>query len=1128
MPPDFLTRVAALHAPRQKAADYGLMKSFELKEELGRYWRLGSDLHSRYRLRRVQKNRDLRRIGVDDWLVPFCRKLLGYEELMPSGSRTLGDRVYKITHQAWNGTVPMLFVTRDLELDRATSSLGDEGLRIAPHALMQEYLNADDRSLWGIVANGRKLRILRDNVSLTRPAYLEADLDLIFQDELYADFAALWLFAHATRLKPEDSKPSKCIAEVWRSKAIEDGERARERLREGVTEALCRLGTGFLQHARNKELPTALAIGALTPRVYLQQLLRLVYRLLFLFTAEDRNLLHIPDADEKQKSLYRDGYSLSRLRQRALRRRHYDRHGDLWQGLLITFRGLARGEIALALPALGGLFAEDQCKLLDDLALSNGHLLEAIRSLAFFHFGNLLTRVNYRDLGTEELGSVYESLLELHPVIEANANGPSLGFKKGNKKKLTGSYYTPPDLVNQLVKSTLEPVLARVIGENPEAPRKAILALKVLDPACGSGHFLLAAARRMAAELARLESDTDAYDDMARQHALREVIRWCIYGVDKNDLAVELCKAALWIEAVEPGRPLTFLNSRIRHGDSLIGLVSSDLMNRGIPNTAFKGVSGDDRKVCRELRKWNALQPTRKGVQIGLYDGSTDSVSVVHPGVANMPEDTIEDITKKEWAWQAAYERLELKRYPSNLFVGAFFAPKLPTTRDSVPTSEDLGRARVGMPRRKGVSAAVAELAAKFQFFHWHADMADVMRGGGFDVILANPPWERITLKEKEFFASRAPQIADAPNKAARQRLIEALSRKDAAPADQFLFRELEFAKRAAAATSVFLHESGRFPLTGVGDVNTYAVFAETILELLKPNGRAGMIVPTGIATDFSTKAWFSRVVESGQLVSLYDFENRKGLFTGVHKSYKFSLITLGGNRNTREVADYAFYLQAVGDLAEEERHIGLSSSDFALFNPNTKTCPIFRSRRDLEIARKMYRRSGVLCTDAAGHRPGSNPWGVKLRTMFHMANDSNLFHTREQLAARGFKLVGNVFVYGDERYMPLYEAKLFHQYDHRFATFDGVSAEDLKKGRARQLTSDEKRMPGEVPIPRYWVHEESVMDKLGAYTEENTPVLNSDIPPPPPIYTTTYILTHSEEIVERLSLLARKSVSGG
>ena len=322
------------------------------------------------------------------------------------------------------------------------------------------------------------------------------------------------------------------------------------------------------------------------------------------------------------------------------------------------------------------------------------------------------------------------------------------------------------------------------------------------------------------------------------------------------------------------------------------------------------------------------------------------------------------------------------------------------------------------------------------------------MRDGGFDVVLGNPPWERIKLQEQEFFASRSPEIAAAANKAARDRLIQKLNNEDASLAEQTLYREFQAAKHEAEAASQFARTSKRFPLTGVGDLNTYAVFAEMFLQLLNPRGRAGLIVPTGIATDHSTKDFFEDIVGKQRLVSLFDFENREKVFPGIDSRIKFCLLALAGIDNPAQKTEFAFFLHQTEQLKEAERRFSLSKDDFQLFNPNTRTCPIFRTRRDMEIARKMYERAGVLWKDGNGSEPEENPWGIKFSTMFHMSNDSGLFRTREQLANDGWELTANIFVRDDERYLPLYEAKLFHQYDHRFATFDGVSDQDLRNGK--------------------------------------------------------------------------------
>ena len=807
LPREFLRAVAAQEAPHQTGTDYGLSKSLALKDELARYWLIANDLYRRYSERRARRDLKASQVGVEEWLVPFLRSLLGYDDLSKANNTTLGDQVFKLTHRACGEAVPLLLVTHDFDLDKANPIFGHEGRRQAPHGLMQEFLNADDSSLWGIVSNGSKLRILRDNPSLTRPSYIEADLDLVFKEDLYPDFTALWLVGHASRLKPIADKPSSCIIETWRAKAHETGERALENLRVGVTEALRQIGNGFLEHPVNDDLRAKLADGTLSPKHYFQQLLGLVYRLLFLFAAEERHLLHAPDSTSAQRAVYAGGYSLSRLRERALRRRHYDHHQDMWQGLQITFRALARGAPALGLPALGGLFRAGQCPELDTAAIANERLLDAVRELSFFRSDQTLARVNYRDMGTEELGSVYESLLELQPVVDVNASPWIFGFigdgacerTRGSERKLTGSYYTPSALVNELIKSALEPVLIQTVADHPENPRAAILNLNVLDAACGSGHFLLAAARRMAAEIARIDSGTDTSDETTRQHALREVVQHCVYGVDRNPLAVELCKTALWIETVEPGKPLTFLDSHIQLGNSLVGILEPEFMANGIPGEAYKPLTGDSKAVCRDLK----ILKSRVGdsVQTSLFD--EESVSEVALAAADfdaMPEETLDDIERKSADWEEARQDETRTREElfANLFIAAYFAKKTKDTAATVPRTEDLNRLRTGIPNRPGVGSAAGALAIQHCFLHWHLAFAEIMESGGFDVVLGNPPWERIKLQEQEFFALRSPEIASAPNKAARDRLIRQLARDAALPTEKALFESFETAKREA------------------------------------------------------------------------------------------------------------------------------------------------------------------------------------------------------------------------------------------------------------------------------------------------------------------------------------------
>ena len=1087
LPPEFLSVVAALEAKHQTGADYGLTKSLTLKDELARYWRIANDLYTAYAERRERTDISPIKVEVGDWLVALLKEVLGFSDLAPCRSVAAGDRAFPITHEACDGAVPVLLTTRDHDLDRADPRFGDEGRRRAPHGLMQELLNASDEALWGIVANGTKLRLLRDNPSLTRPAYIEADLDLIFTEQLYADFAALWLLGHATRLRPIDGKPSGAILERWRSEAHQTGERALEHLRDGVTEALRQLGNGFLQHPENETLRAALSKGEITAERYFQELLRLVYRLLFLFTAEERGLLHSPEATDEQRAIYAEGYSVARLRERALKRRHYDRHDDLWQGLRIIFRSLARGAPALGLPALGGLFDRSQCPHLDNVRISNTDLLAAVRALTYFATGSGLARVNFRDMGTEELGSVYESLLELHPRIDPQATPWTFSFvggsgdaeARGSERKLSGSYYTPEPLVQELIRSALVPVIERTINANRSDPRKALLDLRIIDPACGSGHFLLAAARRIAYEVARLEAGSDTPDEAARQHALREVVQHCIYGVDRNPMAVELCRTALWIETIEPGKPLSFLDAHIRCGDSLVGVIDLEVLCQGIPDAAYKPLEGDDREVANHYKAKNRRERAERGrIKSGFRLDRQRDLAAALAELADMPEETVDQITAK----RARFEELTRQGAAAwtleracDLWTSAFFARKtrggqfagpdgLPRRgAETVATSGTVWELLRGREPFGPLTGAATALAERQRFFHWPLAFADVMARGGFDVVLGNPPWEVMQLSEEEYFAARKSEIAVLAG-AARKRAIAAL-----AQADPAAFAEFKQEKRRFEATNVFFRESGRFDLAARGKVNTYALFAELFANLARR--RAGVIVPTGIATDATTAPFFAHLVENRRLARLVDFENSAPLFPGVHRSFKFALLTLGRDESA---ARFAFFLTQPAQLAEPERSFTLSPDQIAAINPNTRTAPVFRSRADADLTAKIYRAAPVLIDEAKG--PAGNPWGAEFRQgLFNMTSDSHLFRTAAQLAAAGFRRDGTDWVSATERFVPLYEAKMIHQFDHRWAGYADDGADSADIGPA------DKANPTFEPSPRYWVPQAEVTARLAA-----------------------------------------------
>ncbi len=1261
------------------------------------------------------------------WLLPLFREL-DYGRLQTAPAVEIDGRSYPISH-GWEH-VPIHLVSYKLELDRRTPGVAGASTA-SPHSLLQVFLNRSGDNLWGFLSNGCKLRILRDNASLTRQAYVEFDLEAMMEGEVYSDFVLLWLLCHQSRVEGE--RPSDCWLEKWMKVAEDQGTRALDQLRDGVEAAITALGLGFLEHPVNHELRDKLTNGELDGQDYYRQLLRMVYRLLFLFVAEDRDLLLNPEADDAARECYVNYYSTRRLRRMAETFKG-TRHPDLFEGLRLVMRllsGDSNGAGAgLGLVPLGSfLFSDAAVADVIDCQMSNQHLLDAVRALSLTYDQRALVyrSVDYKNLGPEELGSVYESLLELHPEINVPARRFALATAGGHERKTTGSYYTPTSLINALLDSALDPVLDEAVKPSPQTPlpegegltaEERILDLKICDPACGSGHFLIAAANRMAKALAFVRTGEEEPPPAAIQQAKRHIISHCIYGVDINPIAVELCKVNLWMEALEPGKPLSFLDHRIQCGNSLLG-TTPKLMAGGIPDDAFQPIEGDDRDFVASLRGQNRKErKDRESGQMSLYEALPANYRALHDAtlwIGRAPDDTLAQVRIKEQlyyemasdpeyvkarlladAWCAAFV-WEKSPHPKSLSQGERDLSQLghspqgerdlsqsgsssqgerdlnqlghspqgerdlsqsgsssqgerdfasasdssegerdlprrgvwdaetyqniasqamvhiardlrqrqtpaevimwevlrnrrlgdlkfrrqhpiaqttyvvdflcyearlvieleggiherqqtadaqrrseieqqgyrvlrftndqvyddlqsvlaeivraahqqlpsPNPRLHLPSPSGRGAGGEGLPmtdllyRRleadplaenlQAVREYVVELADRYSFFHWHVAFPDVFTvadeiqhaeneqtgwHGGFDVVLGNPPWERIKIQEKEWFAERAPEIASAPNAAARRRMIAELAERD-----PYLLQAFSDDKRKAEGESHFVRVSERYPLCGRGDVNTYTIFAETARHIINGYGRVGMIVPSGIATDDTTKFFFQDLMQTQSLASLYDFENREGLFPAVDSRMKFSLVTMTGWEATASKAEFVFFALNVVDLKDGWRRFTLSAQDIAALNPNTGTMATFRSVRDAEITKAIYRRVPVLIRE----EPLENLWGIRFATMFHMSNDSGLFRTRDELEAAGYVLRGNWFVKpspqtplpgGEGLYLPLYEAKMMHQFTHRWATYE-------PDGSTRDMMPDELRDPSALVMPRYWVDAREVAARM-------------------------------------------------
>jgi hypothetical protein len=510
-------------------------------------------------------------------------------------------------------------------------------------------------------------------------------------------------------------------------------------------------------------------------------------------------------------------------------------------------------------------------------------------------------------------------------------------------------------------------------GTGTKYQQAALLSLKIIDLACGSGHMLLAAARRVGKELARLRTGEDEPAPERVREAIRDVISHCIYGVDKNPLAVDLCRVALWLESHTAGKPLTFLDHRIRCGDSLVGVFDVGVLSQGIPDKAFDPCEGDEKTTARNAVRQNREE--RRGAQdlFALRDsGDAEALTRHSRDVDAIADDSPELIRRKKELFEASHRDPAWLRQKQacDLWTAAFFQTL--TADSAVITSAALADHIGGRPIDARLHACAGTLALRQPFFHWPLEFPEVFSpstinsqpsttSSGFDVVLSNPPWERIKLQEQEFFAARDPRIADASNKAARTRLINELIQ-----ANPTLHAEFIAAIHAADCLSKFLRQSERFPLTATGDINTYAVFAEAIRRLLAPTGRAGIIVPTGIATDDTTKHFFADLTKHQQLAKLVGFENEDFIFPAIANVVRFCAMTISGVNQPESKPSFAFYLRRFNQLAQQERLFQLTADDLALLNPNTRTCPVFRTRTDADLTRKVYRSVPVLVREGA------------------------------------------------------------------------------------------------------------------------------------------------------------------
>ncbi|MDE2833285.1 MAG: Eco57I restriction-modification methylase domain-containing protein [Bacteroidota bacterium] len=994
-------------------------------------------------------------------------------------------------------------------LDRGSGRRGEES---APSTQMLRYLRRTDditegKVRWGMLTNGGRWRLYWSGARSVSEQYFELDLAAVLGytehggDPLSPEERQHWLRVFLLIFRREAFLPSPTDSQAFHERAIAEASFHRERVASSLSDVVFEQVFPDLVRALAEAEPESpldeVRDGALV----------VLYRLLFLLYAEDRDLLPVRD------SRY-DDYSLrERVRGDVGRRKdEEDVFSDTAARYWLAFDDLCRtinlGDDSIGLPPYnGGLFNPDNAPLLSHIRLGDNVMADVIDALSFERGPSGRRYINYRDLGVQQLGSIYERLLEQVVVSECGNI-----FVRPNTfaRKNTGSYYTPDTLVDLIIRETIGsrvdawsnafaaeasksvsaaiPEFVRMGRLKLIDPAEQILTLKICDPAMGSGHFLVNLVDYLAdsvidamaeaetivegylsplsARIERIRSRivgnaeqqgwTYTYAQLDDRHIIRRmVLKRCIYGVDKNPMAVELAKVSLWLHTFTVGAPLSFLDHHLRCGDSLFGTWVARTVRRANESSAL---------YIQAL----LARATYAAERMQLIEGLTDAeIAEAHRSAKIFAE--IVEMTDPLNAFMSLFHAFDWLGHRKKAVEIAFLKWLEGAFGDPIAIAQ-------GEPLdpNDGESSQLAdalEVMNRERFLNWQVTFPGVWSEwesqeltGGFDAIIGNPPWDRLKLQQVEWFASRRREIAMAPRAADRKRMIAEI--KDAGDP---LAEDFRMAGIQAAASARVARTSGDYPLLACGDLNLYSLFVERSLTLVKPDGMVGLLVPSGIASDKMAAPFFKSVATEGRLKALYDFENRKVFFPDVHASFKFCVFVVS-RLPLHEPARCAFFLQDVSETEDPDRCFSLSAADFARVNPNTGTAPIFRSRRDAELTMAIYDRLPVLVDRSSGE--AVKTWPVQYTRMFDMTNDSGLFRTRSKLEEKegAWPVGGNRYQSPSGVWVPLYEGKMVQAFDHRAAHIV-INPKNLHRpAQPRPATPEQHSDPNWVPDPQYWV----------------------------------------------------------
>ena len=1063
-------------------------------------------------------------------------------------------------------------------LDRGDSSDAiDPG---APSSQMLRYLSradvVSDRAVkWGVLTNGAIWRLYWQDARSRAEEFFELDVAALLgvpgvQTEL-DDYTPehglkllLLLFHRGAFLTQTWDSPPRSFhaharneARRYEEKVSQDlGQRVFDEVFPRLAEALAR---GDLQ-ARKQSI----GYGSYTRQQYTadyldevrEAALVLLYRLLFLFYAEDRLLLPVRDPRYAP-------YSVRALRERVRddvdSGRIFSRQqGKLWLDLTGAFAVINLGDDTIGMPAYnGGLFDRARSPLLARTRMPDAVMAPIIDALSRRTEDVLRGWINYRDLSVSHLGGIYERLLEYQLVHEVQAaesyhDRPEIdrivARPASFARKVSGSYYTHDDLVRLILRESVgrlaaerverfdkaiegwkrrtsltPPLWDQLDGRADRAQRDAIdpatqiLELTVCDPAMGSGHFLVALVddladrvleaashagalvnrqpwaahlveqgrpwqspvvariahiRRSLREAAHTHgwSVTDAQLD-DRHIVRRMILKKTIFGVDKNPMAVELAKTALWLHTFTVGAPLSFLDHHLKLGDSLhgerLGSVRAGLSALGM--LFHQGVLDRLALAARGLGQVADL------TDVDIAEARESKRLAEDANQSTAPLHALLDFWRAlRWllpGWPAAQARQLVKLGDEGTRAGlaALIAPGLNLMDVLVQ-----GKLDGNGPEVDHANALIARcrvLARRESFFHWWTAFPTVFAAdgsGGFDVVLGNPPWDMLQMQEVEWFSERVAEIAMQARAADRKRLIAELPKSNPG-----VWADFQAASLRADQEQRVVRDSGDFPLLSEGRNNLYKLFVARAQSLVRADGLVALLTPSGIAADFGAAEFFRSLSTTGRLGALFDFENKKVFFADVDTRFKFSVLVFGGSRREFAQTKCAFYLNSLAELDNPDRVLTLTKQDFALVNPNTAAAPIFRSRRDADITMGIYRAHPVLVRDK------QKTWPVVFaQGMFNMTSDSKAFMSSAKLRAQGFgpSRLGR-WRKDEQEVLPLYEGKMVQMYDHRAADVV-VNAGNLHRAAQPQtIQPSVKQQPDRFPQPQYWVQQSAGPD---------------------------------------------------